>query len=243
MEISASNTIGEIVAQDYRTALLFEKLGIDFCCKGNRTIEEVCALKHLDKATLLQNLKDLATQSETGSIDYKSWPIDLLADYIEKKHHRYVLESSVVLQQYLDKICSVHGHHHPELHEVNRLFMASIIELKSHMVKEETVLFPYVRKMVRKLNESNDWSLPLFRSVENPIAMMKNEHEVEGERFQQIRALTDDYTPPQDACNTYRVTFSLLKEFEEDLHLHIHLENNILFPRAIEMEQFIVSNL
>ena len=97
--------------------------------------------------------------------------------------------------------------------------------------------------MVRKLNDGSDWHTPLFHSVENPIAMMKHEHETEGDRFQKIRTLCNDYVAPEDACNTYRVTFSLLKEFEEDLHLHIHLENNILFPRAIEMEQFIVANL
>lgn len=237
--INITNTVGEVVAQDYRAALLFEKLGVDFCCKGHRTLGEVCDLKQIDKNTLLQNLKSLASKSASSSINYQSWPIDLLADYIEKKHHRYVIETSEVLKQYLDKLCNVHGSSHPELFKIYALFSQGDENLRNHMIKEETVLFPFIRKMVKGLQEGTPLSLPLFRSVENPIAMMKDEHEQEGERFAQIAQITNHYTPPADACNTYQVTFSLLKEFEEDLHLHIHLENNILFPRAIEMEQTI----
>lgn len=163
--------------------------------------------------------------------------MDLLADYIEKKHHRYVEEKSLEIKPYLDKICQVHGSRHPELYEINELFTASVGELAKHMKKEELVLFPFVRKMVKARQNGSSVDAPHFGTIQNPIQTMMAEHDNEGERFRKIESLSKDYTPPEDACNTYRVTLSLLKEFEDDLHLHIHLENNILFPKAAEMEK------
>ena len=171
------------------------------------------------------------------TIDYKSWPLDLLAEYIEKKHHRYVEEKTPILRQFLDKLCKVHGERHPELFKINELFTASSGELASHMKKEELILFPFIKKMVKAKLENSAVQSPQFGTVENPIAMMMEEHDNEGSRFREIDALTNNYTPPADACNTYKVTYAMLQEFEKDLHLHIHLENNILFPEAIKLEQ------
>jgi regulator of cell morphogenesis and NO signaling len=171
------------------------------------------------------------TKSE-ATTDYQSWPLDLLADYIEKKHHRYVQDKTLEIQPYLDKICRVHGEHHPELFEIKNEFNASAGELAAHMKKEELILFPFIRKMVKAKQENSNVEAAHFGTVKNPIQMMMDEHTVEGNRFRRIEELSNNYTPPQDACNTYRVSFALLKEFEQDLHLHIHLENNILVSKS-----------
>lgn len=238
METKKSPSIGSFVANDYRTASVFQKYGIDFCCKGGKTINEVCEAKNINADQLLTELSNVANQANSEVSDFKSWPLDLLADYIEKKHHRYIEETTPSLKQFLDKLCKVHGNHHPELFEIKEEFYASAGELAAHMKKEELILFPFIRKMVA----SKNGDLPAqaaFGSVQGPIQMMREEHDVEGERFRKIVELSSNYNPPPDACTTYRVAYSMLKEFENDLHLHIHLENNILFPKAIEMEKII----
>lgn len=237
MNNTMEKTIGQMVAEDYRTAQVFKNHKIDFCCKGNRSIQEVAEKNNLNVDVLLREMDEVQQQNNTENTDFKSWPLDLLTDYIEKKHHRYVEERIPVLKQYLDKLCRVHGEQHPELFKIAEHFNASAGELAMHMKKEELVLFPWVRKMVKaeQLNEKPDG--PHFGSVRNLIQMMMQEHENEGDRFRQIADLSNNYTPPADACNTYRVAFSLLQEFEEDLHRHIHLENNILFPKAEVLEK------
>lgn len=241
MSIQVNNIIGELVAQDYRAASIFKKYGIDFCCQGNRTIQDACEAKKIDVSSVITDLNEVGNATSETTIDYQSWPIDLIADYIEKKHHRYVEEKTQEIKPYLDKICRVHGDRHPELLEINQLFNETAGELAAHMKKEELILFPFVRKIAKAKQENTKLDAPHFGTVQNPIQMMMHEHTNEGERFRKIEALSNNYVAPQDACNTYRVTFALLKEFEADLHLHIHLENNILFPKAIEMEKTIVN--
>lgn len=238
MTLIEKNTIGEYVAQDFRTAAVFTKYGIDFCCRGHRSLEEVCAKNEINEAQLLAELNTVLESKDDSGIDFKSWPLDLLIDYIEKTHHRYVVEKTPVLLQFLDKLCNVHGSQHPELFEVNELFKGSATELAMHMKKEETILFPFIKEMIEATKTHETISQPHFGSVNNPIAMMMDEHDNEGVRYREIAALTNNYTPPEDACNTYRVTFSMLEEFEQDLHKHIHLENNILFPKVKALEKF-----
>ncbi|MCL8007707.1 iron-sulfur cluster repair di-iron protein [Gelidibacter japonicus] len=233
----AQKQIGQFVADDFRTAAVFSNYGIDFCCKGDRTVEEVCKKNNIEVEELLGKLLEIQISNNQQSIDYKSWPLDLLAEYIEKKHHRYVEEKTPVLRQFLDKLCKVHGQRHPELLEITALFIGCAKEMASHMKKEELILFPFIKRMVKAQMEGTKIESPQFTTVENPIALMKHDHELEGDRFRKIVELTNNYTLPADACNTYRVTFAMLDEFEKDLHLHIHLENNILFPKAIELEQ------
>ncbi len=237
MEISEKTTIGEIVAYDFRTAALFSKMGIDFCCKGHRTLEEVSEKKSLNVSDLHRNLNEILHKTDVASIDFKSWPLDLLADYIEKTHHRYIEEKTSVILLFLSKLCKVHGTRHPELFEINRLFTESAQDLAAHLKKEELILFPFIRKMINARITNQSIEKPHFGTVENPIEMMKHEHDAEGERFRKIKELTNDYTPPADGCNTYRTTFLMLEEFEQDLHKHIHLENNILFPNALVLEK------
>lgn len=237
LQKSTPKQIGQFVAQDFRTAAVFSKYKIDFCCNGNRSIEEACEKKGIDSNTLTQELEAVLNSTTDQSIDYKSWPIDLLAEYIEKKHHRYVAEKTPVIRQFLTKLCKVHGERHPELFKINELFTASTGELASHMKKEELILFPFIKRMVKAKLDNVAIQSPQFGTVESPIAMMMEEHDTEGERFREIAELTDNYTPPEDACNTYKVTFEMLNEFEKDLHLHIHLENNILFSEAVKLEK------
>lgn len=237
MENLMTKNIGEIVADNYRTAQIFKNHKIDFCCKGNRTILDVAEKNKLDAIFLLKEIESVQQQTNDSATDFKTWPLDLLADYIEKKHHRYVEAQIPVLNQYLAKLCRVHGGRHPELLEITQHFKKCAGELAMHMKKEELILFPAVRKMVKAKHKGASLEKAHFGTINNPIQMMMQEHENEGDRFRLIDELSDNYTPPADACNTYRVTFSLLQEFEEDLHRHIHLENNILFPKAEVLEK------
>lgn len=242
METLNKKTIGEYVAEDFRTAAVFKKNKIDFCCRGNRSLEEVCEKEGIDYELISKEL-EASTQSNTNnSIDFNTWPLDLLADYIEKTHHRYVEEKSVILQQFLSKLVKVHGGNHPELFEIHQIFNSVAQGLAAHMKKEELILFPFIRKMVKAQMSNEKLPLAHFGSVENPIDMMEHEHTEEGDKLRKLAELANEYQPPADACNTYRVTFAMLDEFEQDLHKHIHLENNILFPKSIELEKILAKN-
>ena len=239
MNILKETTIGAVVAEDYRTAAVFEKAGIDFCCNGNRTIGVACEAQKIDAGELIKQLQQTAeiASGRDSAHDYNAWPPDLLADYIEKKHHRYVATQIPVIQSLLKKIVEVHGEAHPELAEIKAHFDACAGELTSHMKKEELILFPHIRAMVQAVHSGNKTVSTPFGMVQNPIRMMMHEHDIEGERFRRIRELTRQYVAPADGCATYRAAFAALHAFEDDLHMHIHLENNILFPGSIDLEQ------
>lgn len=244
MTISKESIIGAVVAEDYRAAAIFEQAGIDFCCHGHRTIDDACKEQNLDSGRLLGNLQlvlDSTARNDDAVSDYKSWPLDLLADFIEKKHHRYVTAQIPVIRAFLEKILRVHGDNHPELAEIKELFDAGAGELTLHMQKEELMLFPFIRKMVQAKQSGNHDIAAPFGTIQHPIRMMMQEHDGEGQRFRRIKELSSQYTPPPDGCNTYRAAYATLKAFEEDLHLHIHLENNILFPKSVALEQSFVS--
>ena len=236
MDITYQHSVGEVVANDYRTAAIFEKYGIDFCCKGHRSIDEACERKSIMTEEVMRDLKKHFSSENTDCPDYKSWPSAQLVDYIVEKHHRYVEETTPLLSRYLDKLCKVHGARHPELFEVHRLFTESAADLAQHMKKEELVLFPWIKGMV----SASDDNVKKIRSsepmVHQPVSILMHEHEAEGDRFQTIETLTNQYQVPADGCSTYKVAYQMLQEFQNDLHLHIHLENNILFPKAIEIE-------
>ena len=234
-------TIGNIVASNYKAAQVFHSYGIDFCCNGNRLLKQVCDEKELSIEQVEKELSRALSTDDGELTNYRSWPLDLLVDYIEKKHHRYVEESIPVIKQFLQKICDEHGTKHPELLEINALFSGSSDDLTTHMKKEELILFPFIRKLENLKKDGLTPQTPQFKTVQNPVDMMMDDHSTEGERFRKINELSNGYAPPADACNTYVVTYSMLKKFEADLHLHIHLENNILFPKAIELEKEILN--
>ena len=240
MNLSKESVIGEVVAENYKAATVFKSHKIDFCCNGGRTIAEACEKQNINTDELLQQINQVLNEKSSETIDFKSWSLDLLVDYIEKKHHRYVRQRINDILPFLIKVTRVHGENHPELYEINQLFSDSADALLHHLEKEENILFPFIKEMSEAESRGEKLKLPFFGTVNNPIQMMHEEHDDEGERFRKIATLSNDYTPPENACNTYRVTFALLQEFEEDLHQHIHIENNIIFPRAIQLEQLIV---
>ena len=225
------------MAENYKTAAIFKRYRIDFCCNGNRTIADVTQSKGIDEEKLLSELNEVMAEKVQGEIDFKSFPIDLLADYVEKTHHRYIEQRIPEITPFLSKVARVHGANHPELLEVEQLFTETAQDLAAHVKKEELMLFPYIRQMVKSSMGNKVRPKTALGSATEYIEQMEEEHDAEGERFRRISELTDNYTPPADACRTYMVTFDMLKEFEEDLHRHIHLENNILFPKSIEMEK------
>ncbi len=237
MKVQSNQNIGELVVQDYRSASVFKKYGIDFCCQGNRTISDACTAKEINEEAVVNDLNAIGNANNSAGIDFKSWPLDLLADYIEKTHHRYVEDKSPELIAYLEKTCDVHGDNHTELYEIKELVQQTVGNLTQHMKKEELILFPFIRKMENAKRKGEVLQKPNFGSIKNPINEMESEHSAEGDRFRDIERLSNNYTPPEDACNTYIVTFAMLKEFQDDLHLHIHLENNILFPKSILLEK------
>lgn len=240
MENLINEKIGNIVAQNFKTAAVFTKYGLDFCCGGQVSIEKAAEKKGIDKNALLTEVQAVLNEGASEQIDFNSWPSDLLASYIVKTHHRYVREKTPILLTYLNKICKVHGERHPELYEINKLFEECALELGHHLEKEEKVLFPFIEKMEESKSGNGQYLQPGFGSVQNPISMMIHEHEAEGNRFEKIAELTNNYTAPGDSCSTYRVAFDMLKEFEQDLHKHIHLENNILFPKSIKLEETLI---
>jgi regulator of cell morphogenesis and NO signaling len=231
------NTIGSYVAQDFRTAALFSKYKIDFCCKGNTTLDEVCKAKGLDVNQIENEINAVLNSNSSTEMNFKAFSPSLLIDYILETHHKYIEAKTPILLMYLDKLCKVHGERHPELFEINNIFKIASSELLNHLQKEEIVLFPFIKTMSYAIKNHETIQQPGFGTVENPITILQHDHEMEGNLFDQISQLTNEYNPPVDACETYKVTFAMLKEFELDLHKHIHLENNILFQKAIELEK------
>ena len=236
MNISKQNTVAEVVTQNIKAAHIFKKYGIDFCCGGGISIEKACT-KHGVDYTLLENDIHGLDATVSRANNYDQWELSFLIDHIVNVHHTYVKESLPLILQYAEKVAQVHGHHYTEVVEIYTLFRAAAEELSGHLYKEEKILFPFIKAMDKANKEGSDAPKPPFGSVNNPIQMMENEHENVGDVFKKIAALTNNYNPPAEACNTFRALYSKLEEFELDLHQHIHLENNILFPKAIKLEQ------
>jgi len=233
MEIKNNTQVGEIVRHNFKTAQLFEKNNIDFCCGGNITIEEACKKSNVKFEELVPELENVMLISDSNSKYIESLKLDELCDYIENRHHGYINETTPFLQQKLKKLCDVHGGNHTELFEIEKLFGQAVENLTLHMKNEELILFPAVRKLVRSDN-SGEFKYNDKSERKELIDNLHQEHTVEGERFETISKLSDNYTVPGDACNTYRITFQTLKEFQEDLHIHIHTENNILFKKFLD---------
>ncbi len=236
MEINTSTTVGDIVRSNFKTAQLFEKNNVDFCCGGNISIAEACKKANIDINRLLPEIEEVLQVSDPDSKYIEGLELDELADYIVKRHHSFVSENIPFLKQKLQKLCDVHGDNHPELFEVNKLFGEGADNLTLHMQKEEMILFPYIRDLVKHKHGDSDTNIQ-SGNVLGPINVMELEHHVEGERFEKISALTNNYATPPDGCNTYQVTYKTLQDFEQDLHRHIHLESNVLFKKAIKLEK------
>lgn len=233
MELTQDKTVADFVTENIKTAHIFKKHGIDFCCGGGISIAKACTKHNVDQELLERELLEV-DKTIDRSHNYDQWDISFLIDHIINVHHTYVNESLPIISEYANKVAKVHGQHYTEVVEVNKLFHEVANELLSHLQKEEQVLFPFIKQLAQA--ETTEVSSP-FGSVNNPIGMMEHEHEGAGNIFKEIARLTNDYTPPPEACNTFRALYSKLEEFEQDLHLHIHLENNILHPKAIALEK------
>jgi regulator of cell morphogenesis and NO signaling len=217
---------------------VFEKFGIDYCCGGGKSLCEACTAANIEPNKLVELLQASEQGRNTnGNKDWKSELLSDLIDHIVKSHHAYTREELGRLEPLLAKVCSVHAQRHPELHRIKRIFAGFSQELTMHMMKEQQVLFPYISRMEEAVLERRPIMPPMFGTVRNPVQMMMHEHDDAGQALHEMRELSASYTPPQDACVSFQTLYRVLDEFERDLHQHIHLENNILFPRAVEMER------
>lgn len=236
MTATLDMTIRDIVANDFRAAAVFQRYGIDFCCKGNRSVEEACRNSDVTAERVLQEITDATSTPAAGGPRFNTWDLGTLAAYVVANHHAYVKQAIPTLLTHTRKIAGVHGAAHPELTEVAALIEGVADEMASHMMKEEEILFPYITGLAAaSRGEGGNPSAP-FGTVRNPIRMMEMEHESVGDAVARIRQLTDGYRIPEEACTTYRVCLQELEAFERDLHEHVHLENNILFPKAAQLE-------
>lgn len=236
MNATPTKTVADFVTENIKTAHVFKKYGIDFCCGGGISIEKACIKADVNIDDLLDDLERVENTTSRAT-DYNNWKLDFLADHIVNVHHQYIEDNIPMLKQYADRVAKVHGDHYHELLEIRELVHEVCGELAAHCKKEELILFPFIRKMVTAQKEETALDNPHFGSVDNPIKMMEDEHEEAGEIFARISKLSNSYTVPPGACNTYRAYYSKLQEFEEDLHEHVHKENNILFPKSLQLEK------
>lgn len=240
MDYSKDLKVADIVTLNIKTADVFKKHGIDFCCGGGISIEKACEKNKVDLDLLLSELNTALKSKNENAHDFSKWNIDFLASYIINVHHKYVLEAIELLDAYSSKVVSVHGKNHTDLYKIADLYNEVKAELIQHMQKEENVLFPYIISLANAQKLQQPLPTAHFGSVKNPIQMMQMEHENAGNILQEIATLTSNYSPPEWACNTFKAFYAKLDEFEKDLHIHVHLENNILFPKAILIEQLLV---
>ena len=233
MTLTATKTVRELAVEVPNATRVFEELGIDYCCGGDRPLEEACASANLAVGDVLRALEQGSDASASvTACDWNTTSLGELVDHIVNKHHTFVKSETPRLQRLIAKVAGVHGQNHPELQQVETAFSELADELAAHMLKEERILFPYVKQMAGGAGCSPS----CFGTVQNPIRVMMLEHDNAGEKLREIRWATNNYKLPTDACVSYSSLFAALVEFEQDLHQHIHLENNILFPRVVRME-------
>ena len=229
--LTPANSVGEWVAADFRLASVFSRHGIDFCCGGSKAVDQACAEQGLSVESLLQEAQ---TARETSSIgeQYGQWPVDFLADYIVNQFHTYTREMLALIARYADAVATAHGAGHPETVTIAAIWPRLSESMTAHLRDEEELLFPYVKQLAKR-----EAAAPAFGSAQALIGQMEGEHEDVGSTLAELARLSGGYAVPADGCNTYRALYGFLGEFEATTKKHIHLENNILFPKAIKLEQ------
>ncbi len=242
MNIDVQQTVREVALNTPAATRVFEQLGIDYCCGGNKSLAQACGESKIPIQQVLDSIESAARlaharQDAPVANDWSTAPLADLIAHITNKHHKYTREEISRLGPLFDKVCNVHGPSHPELLEIRHDFLALAQELTVHMMKEERVLFPFIERLEEAVVAGDPVIPAPFGTVQNPVSMMEHEHETAGNLLRKMRSLSDGYNPPAQACTSYRTLYSALAEFERDLHQHIHLENNILFPRAIALEK------
>jgi regulator of cell morphogenesis and NO signaling len=233
-DLSIFMTVGDIVGHDLRTAAVFARHGIDFCCGGRRSLDEACKARGVEPDAVLRELETL--EATEGVEDMTAWPLDALVEYIVTRHHAYVKRQIPAITAMLEKLVAAHGERHPEMRRIAATFASLAAELTHHMDKEERILFPYIQSMVRLRREGSDRVVTPFGTVRNPIRMMEDDHQQAAAELWMLRMLSNGFTVPEDGCVTWRACFNELAAFERDLHKHVHLENNVLFPGVERLE-------
>jgi len=237
MNITLDTPVGEIVKHNFKAATLFQANKIDYCCNGHQSINKASERAGVKAESLVEELQLILQESDPDTDFINNLELSDLSDYIVNRHHEYIRKNIPFLKFNVDKIARVHGGNHPELVAVRDLFHESADDLTMHLQKEELMLFPYIKKMEQAKKEDGQRPESVFGSVTSPISAMMDDHQHEGERFEKISELTQNYQVPEDGCTTYEVTLKQLADFEKDLHRHIHLENNILFVKAKQLEE------
>lgn len=237
MTPSAAETVGAIAAQIPGATREFEKLGIDYCCGGGRTLSDACNAVNISLDEALTRLQQAMTTPKSEDKDWHTALLADLIDHINSTHHAFVREECPRIQALAAKVVGVHGERHSELKQVQQIFSALTEELRVHMMKEEQILFPYIARLEESSVAGEPAPPSCFGTVTNPVRMMMQEHDGAGDALRTLRSITGDYRLPDDACISYRTLYEALQGFEADLHQHIHLENNVLFPRAVAMEE------
>lgn len=239
MSVTTEKTVRELALENPAATRVFEKLGIDYCCGGNKSLEEACRAANLNMDQVLDSL-EMVEQSARAAQKDRNWQVESLVDlivHIKNTHHKYTREEIARLGPLFEKVCSVHGKNHPELLQIRGIYQGLAQELTTHMMKEDMILFPYMVRMEEATIEKEPIAPAPFGSVQNPVSMMEHEHDSAGNALRAMRETSNGYSAPADACVSYQTLYKALAEFEADLHQHIHLENNILFPRAVAMEK------
>lgn len=238
MTISSTMKVRDVVLELPQATRVFEKLKIDYCCGGDTPLGEACATAGLEVASLERMLEAAERAEVPGKdlLDFQKATLTELIGHILDKHHVYTKEEMARLEPLIEKVISAHGENHPELRGVGGLFQQLCADLRPHMLKEEQILFPYILEMEKASLQNRPAPFPPFGTVKNPVRMMMMEHETVGDLLRELSALTSNYSVPPDGCISYQTLYRALEAFEQDLHQHIHLENNILFPKAVEME-------
>ncbi len=233
---TTTQTVSEIALQEPSSIRIFESFGIDYCCGGRKPLAEACTASGAEVAAVIAALEAAATTSEPAAEDWQSKSMEELAAHIVATHHAYVKRELPRLAVLAQKVVNRHGSTKAELPAIQSALATLDAELTQHLAKEEAILFPYIVQLERARTTGVSKPAACFGTVAHPIAMMTQEHDAAGVLLAEIRGLSRNFTTPEDACPTYHAFYDGLKEFEQDLHQHIHLENNILFPRAIAME-------
>ncbi len=235
MTLTSATTVGAIVAEDFRTAEIFAAHGIDFCCGGKIPLAEICREKGLDLATLQQEIAVAKSAPVDRSHNYSAWALPFLADYIVNTHHAYLNENTAQIAAYAHKIAGVHGAHHPEVLEIASIFDKIATDMADHLREEEEVLFPAIKRIDAARIAGKPPAALDVEAIKASLVKLDHEHQEIGDAVHRIRHLANGYALPGDVCNTFAVTYQKLQEFEDDLHKHVHLENNILFPKAAQI--------
>jgi regulator of cell morphogenesis and NO signaling len=236
MSFTSETKVKDIALSNPAAAQVLKDAGLDECCGGGNTSHGACLHADVPAEETLSRLRENSKDISPDEANWTSAPLGDLTRHIRERHHRYVRETITRVQTLLDKVKAKHGENHPEITDIQNLFTEVSREMIMHMQKEEQILFPYIDALQRSANGDGPVEPPFFQTVRNPIQAMMREHESAGDLVKRIRKASSEYTVPADACQSYRALYQDLREFEADLHQHVHLENNILFPRAAEME-------